>query len=64
MQHTLKVQSYYRNIKHALSMKVKVVMKWFGFCSLFFFSNLKVIKMYYMQILDGAKSMTQFTCHL
>lgn len=29
-----------------------------------FIPNLKVIKMYYMTVLDAAGYMTQFSCHL
>lgn len=49
MQQSLKMQSYYKNTKHALSIKIKIIMRW-GFIT-----NLKLIKIYYMQVLDGAE---------
>lgn len=58
MQQSLKIQSYYKNTKHALSIKIKIIMRWS------FIPNLKLIKTYYMQVLDGAEYMTQSSCHL
>jgi len=58
MQQSPKMEPYHKNTKHALSIKINVLMRWA------FIPNLKVIKMYYMQVLDGAQSMTQFSCHL
>lgn len=40
--------SYYKNTKHALSIKIKIMR-----CG--FIPNLKLIKTYYMQVLDGAE---------